>query len=322
MKISIVTPVFNEEKSMASYCKAIFSLDYDISDFEVVIVDDGSGDSTVKLLKEFWKNSKIKLKIISLGKNSGRSIARLKGSKAAKYNDILFLDARCEIFPDALKVIKKIDYSPINPLVLQKKNNIFDLFFYILRRAFYKKNFGENFAQQYINEKNFDTMAKGTTMFFCDKKLFLESQPQNINSKNNSDDTALLANIVRKKPILATPLVRCYYNTRGSFIQNIRHIFNRGPKFIDYYYRPSKKHFWLINLVFILILLVIYRISSREISVSDILSGLVFMDVSLALYVARGLKDFFIFLFFFPVFLSVFMLGIIKGVFLKLFNKL
>jgi glycosyltransferase involved in cell wall biosynthesis len=322
MKISIVTPVFNEEKSVTSYCKAVFSLDYNIIDFEVVIVDDGSCDGTVKLFEKFRKDSKIKLKIISLGKNAGRSIARLEGAKAAKYGNILFMDAKCEILPDALKAIKKINYSPINPLILQKKNNIFDLFFYILRRAFYKKNFGENFAEQYINKKNFDSMAKGTTMFFCDKKLFLKSQPSNINSKNNSDDTALLANIVKKKPILATPLVRCWYNTRGSFIQNIRHIFNRGPKFVDYYYVPSRKHFWLINSVFVFILLVIYRVFSREISAGNILSGLVLLDIFLALYVARGLKEFLVFLLLFPVFSAIFMLGVIKGVFLKFFSKL
>lgn len=317
MKTSIVTPVFNEEKSINTYCNAIFHINYDKNNFEIVIVDDGSSDNTVHLIRKLWKNSKIKSKIIQLGKNFGRSVARVTGARAAKYDNILFLDAKCEIFPDALRMIEKINYSPINPAVIQKRRGPFDIFFYMLRRTLYKKNFGEKFSQQFITPENFDSMAKGTTMFFCTKDLFLSSQPANISSKNNSDDTALLANMVKKKAILTTPRVRCYYNTRSSFIENIKHIFNRGPKFVDYYYKPSKKHFWLMNLALMFIFLLTYRIYSGTISFYDALLTLLILDLLLTFFISKSAKEFLTFLFLFPLFSAIFTTGLIKGIFLK-----
>ena len=322
MQISIVTPVFNEAESIPAYWKAVSLLNCGKkTDFEVVVVNDGSSDFTMKVLKKLQNKSKIRLKIVDLKRNLGRSMARVAGARVVINENILFLDVRCEIFPDALKMIEKINYSPINPLVLQKKNSFFDLFFYIIRRAFYRKNFGEDFSEQFITAENFDSMAKGTTMFYCEKKLFLESQPSNIENKNNSDDTALLANIVKKRPILATSLVRCYYNTRSSFVANVKHIFNRGPKFVDYYYKPSKRHFWLINLFFLLIFLLIYRMYLGLISLYGLASVFLVVDAFLALYVSRKLKEFFIFLFFFPIFSAVFFLGVMRGFTLKVLGE-
>lgn len=320
MKISIITPVFNEGENIRNYFKAISCLKYNFNSFEVIIVNDGSGDNTPGIIKEITRNSKINFKIINFKKNLGRSMARFLGAKKAKYQNLLFLDSKCEISPNCLRKIKKINYSPINPLILQKKNNIFDLFFYILRRSLYKKNFDKNFSEQFITTKNFDSMAKGMTMFFCDKKLFLDSQPDNIKNKNNSDDTALLANIVKKKNILATSQIYCYYNTRASFIQNIIHIFNRGPKFIDYYYKPAKKHFWLINLIIFFLVTSVYGIINRELSIYGAFIIVFVLDLFLALYITRNLKEFFIFLLLFPVFLLVFLSGLIKGIFIKVFN--
>lgn len=321
MQISIVTPIFNESKNIYSYCKAILALDYNLNDFELLIIDDGSTDDTIEIMKKLLINSKIKLKIIQLGKNFGRSVARITGARAAKNNNILFLDAKCEIFPDALKMIEKINYSPITCQILQRQDNALDLFFYTLRSSFYRKNSGIDFPAQYITTKNFDTFGKGTTMFFCTKALFLNSQPGNIDDRNNSDDTALLHNIVRQKAILTTPHIRCYYNTRNSFFENIKHIFNRGPKFIDYYYKPSKKHFWLINSTLIFIFLLIYRIYSGTISLYDTFLALMILDVLLTLYVSKSVKAFLAFLLFFPLFSGVFTMGIIKGIFLKLIGK-
>ena len=49
MKLSIIVPVYNGENTIDECLKHVFGSDY--KDFEVVVVDDGSTDSTIEKIK-------------------------------------------------------------------------------------------------------------------------------------------------------------------------------------------------------------------------------------------------------------------------------
>lgn len=105
---SIVIPLYNKahiiEKTLASVLAQTFS------DFEVVIVNDGSTDSGVDVINKYTNDSRIK--IISQ-KNQGVSVARNKGVESAKYNYIAFLDGDDEWHTTFLEKIKEaIDLYP------------------------------------------------------------------------------------------------------------------------------------------------------------------------------------------------------------------
>lgn len=90
MKLSIVIPVFNGEKYIE---KCINSVSDKINNFdvEIIVVNDGSTDSTKdKLSKMFEKNKKIK---IFNNKNRGVSYSRNYGISKASGKYILFLDS-------------------------------------------------------------------------------------------------------------------------------------------------------------------------------------------------------------------------------------
>ncbi|MDO8537293.1 MAG: glycosyltransferase family 2 protein [archaeon] len=95
MKLSIVIPVFNEEKCIASTIsetlkqKRKLVQKKDFSSVEIIAVNDGSTDSSLKLLKKFEKE----IKIINLQKNSGYGAALKKGFSEAKGDLIAFFDA-------------------------------------------------------------------------------------------------------------------------------------------------------------------------------------------------------------------------------------
>ena len=78
MKVSIIIPCYNEEKTIDQIINKILSVNIDIEK-EIIIVDDCSQDETKKiLLKNFSNNEKIK--IFFHTKNSGKG-ALLKPQK-------------------------------------------------------------------------------------------------------------------------------------------------------------------------------------------------------------------------------------------------
>ncbi|MFT6760420.1 MAG: glycosyltransferase involved in cell wall biosynthesis, partial [Psychroserpens sp.] len=86
---SVVTPTFNRGQFLG---KAIESVQAQtISDYEHIIVDDGSVDNTEELVKEYsLADSRI---IYIKQKNRGRSIARNIGMKRAQGDYVCFLDS-------------------------------------------------------------------------------------------------------------------------------------------------------------------------------------------------------------------------------------
>lgn len=84
---SVVIPLYNKELSVKNTIDS--ALNQSFQDFEIVIVNDGSTDNSVKVVEQF-KDSRIRL---IHQENQGVSAARNRGIKEAKYNWICFLDA-------------------------------------------------------------------------------------------------------------------------------------------------------------------------------------------------------------------------------------
>ncbi|MDV4150291.1 glycosyltransferase family 2 protein [Clostridium sp. AL.422] len=86
--LSVIVPIYNAEKFLTTVFKCIEKKNEDI---EVILVDDGSTDSSGKLCNEFIKQSS-NVKYI-YQENKGVSAARNKGIKNAKGDWIIFLDS-------------------------------------------------------------------------------------------------------------------------------------------------------------------------------------------------------------------------------------
>lgn len=89
MKISIIIPVYNAEKYISRCIESVLAQTF--TDWELILVDDGSKDSSLSICESF-ANTNSRIKIISQ-KNSGPSAARNKGLEIAKGEYICFIDA-------------------------------------------------------------------------------------------------------------------------------------------------------------------------------------------------------------------------------------
>jgi glycosyltransferase involved in cell wall biosynthesis len=109
-KISLVVPLLNEEESILPLIneirKAIKPLN---KPYEVIFIDDGSTDGSLKIIKDAAKVDN-RLKFISFRKNYGKSAALQVGFKAATGDAIITMDADLQDDPHEIpNLLKKLD---------------------------------------------------------------------------------------------------------------------------------------------------------------------------------------------------------------------
>lgn len=99
MKVAIIIPAYNAEKTLADTLESLLAQTY--SQWEAIVVDDGSTDTTRAIAKDFAKRDK-RIHTIHQA-NAGESAARNTGLSKAKHEWILFLDADDLILPAHLE---------------------------------------------------------------------------------------------------------------------------------------------------------------------------------------------------------------------------
>ena len=105
IKLSIIIPVFNEEKTILEILKKIKESLSDENSYEVIVVDDGSRDNSLKLLEN---NKSLFNKLIINEVNKGKGFAVIKGIEASEGKYIAFQDADLEYDPIEFNNILKI----------------------------------------------------------------------------------------------------------------------------------------------------------------------------------------------------------------------
>lgn len=113
MKLSIIVPVYGVEDFVLDFAESLFpQLDENV---ELIVVDDGTKDNSILMLKEYYnKNNYKRFKLIWLEQeNQGQSIARNYGISKSSGDYITFLD------PDDLvscnyinQIMSGIEFSP------------------------------------------------------------------------------------------------------------------------------------------------------------------------------------------------------------------
>ncbi len=132
MKISVVIPVFNEEKIIGSlYERVMSAMKNWTEDFEIICVNDGSKDRSLALLVEAHQKDS-RWKVISLSRNFGHQAAFLAGLTHTTGDLIAMLDGDLQDPPELLEQFKN------------KIEEGYDIVFGVRRKR--KEGFGKRFA--------------------------------------------------------------------------------------------------------------------------------------------------------------------------------
>jgi glycosyltransferase involved in cell wall biosynthesis len=95
-KVTILVPAYNEEKTIIQILQRVNEQVVPGVSFEIIVVDDGSKDSTAKLLEQ---NPQLYAQFIRMPANGGKGAAVKAGLAAAGGDYILFQDADFEYDP-------------------------------------------------------------------------------------------------------------------------------------------------------------------------------------------------------------------------------
>ena len=100
VKLSVVIPVYNERFLVAELIQRVLSVSApEIREMEVLVVDDGSRDGSLEILRQMAAQHPDRVRLLEQGKNQGKGAAIRRGIAEATGDLILFQDADLEYDP-------------------------------------------------------------------------------------------------------------------------------------------------------------------------------------------------------------------------------
>ena len=148
--ISIIVPVYNAEKTIKKCIDSILAQTYEA--FELILINDGSKDNSLNILKEYEALDERILVVTQ--ENSGVSVTRNKGINEAKGDYIVFVDSDDYIKENALEIL-------VNEIESNDKLDIVISGFCII------KDNNDKFINAISDNKAFDSLD-----FLLNEKLF------------------------------------------------------------------------------------------------------------------------------------------------------
>jgi len=128
--VSVAIPAYNEEKTIIDTIKSVLNLDYPHDKVEVMVINDGSKDSTGKIVEEFISNNPGRKITLINQENQGKGKSLNVALKKANGEFFTCLDADSFIGESAFKKMLPLFYEDKNvaivlPLMKIKKPNNF-----------------------------------------------------------------------------------------------------------------------------------------------------------------------------------------------------
>ncbi len=168
--LTIITVVKNDEKNIKKTIQSI--INQKNIEFEYIIVDGGSTDKTVKIIKKFKKF----IKIIISKKDKGIYDAMNKGIKKSKNDIIVFCNSGDFFYKNSLQKVMKIFYD-----------KDVDFVFATVMRNYTKGSilkYGFNTKRIFYN---FDFATAHSTGFFLKRKIYKKIGLYNLKYKCSAD---------------------------------------------------------------------------------------------------------------------------------------
>lgn len=138
MQLSVVIPIYNEEKNLSVLYKRLKGTIKKLGlKYEIVFVDDGSVDNSLKILKQLYRKDK-NIRIICLSRNFGHMSAVEAGIKHATGKRVVLMDADLQDPPELIENLYNTSLKGYEIVYAIKKTRKEGLFKNFLFNNYYK----------------------------------------------------------------------------------------------------------------------------------------------------------------------------------------
>jgi len=245
--LSIVMPVFNEAAHLVGTMDALATaIDGSGFDAELVLVDDGSTDGSADVARS-TVDGRFPLRVVAQS-NRGRFEARRAGLSAGRGDYVLFLDARVQLVPNALRFVHdRVPGEPVwNGHVYVQTESLLGDFWRLLAELAWRDYFDRPRTVSF-GLADFDRFPKGTTCFLAPRALlesaFARFRSRYADVRLANDDTPILRALAADEQINISPEFACIYTPRTTVKGFLRHSIRRGVVFVDGHGTPASRFF-------------------------------------------------------------------------------
>lgn len=154
--LSLIIPIYNVEKYITDCLDSIYTNNKNLSEFEVICVDDCGNDKSISIIEKYIVNNRIEnCKIIHHTSNKGLSGARNTGAKFASGDYLMFLDSDDYLAPEGISKILKYIKENIYDIVEINCKEILenDVTKVYLSSVKHITSFSSNSGLEYLNNK-------------------------------------------------------------------------------------------------------------------------------------------------------------------------
>jgi len=229
--ISVVIPVYNVEKYISACLDSVVNQTF--TDIEIICVNDGSKDNSLKILEKYSSNDK-RIKIINK-ENGGAASARNTGMENAAGKYIYFLDSDDYISLNALEIL----YNHA------EKNNL-DILYFSGDVEIADEESRKESPKYYTRISFFEEAVDGETMFeamavnkrfsvsipiqFFNRRFLIDSKTKLVNGIIHEDEIFSVDILLKAKRVMSIPdvlftrivrtgsVMTSYMETEKSFV--------------------------------------------------------------------------------------------------------
>lgn len=117
MKYTVFTPTYNRERDLGVLYNSLKTQTFTDTDFEWLIIDDGSTDNTKKIIEEFIREDQINIRYVKQ-KNGGKHRAFNRAIKEAKGEFVIVVDSDDYLKTSALQRVDNYSQIPQSVMAL------------------------------------------------------------------------------------------------------------------------------------------------------------------------------------------------------------
>jgi glycosyltransferase involved in cell wall biosynthesis len=208
--LSVIIPAYNESENIQwAVAEALSALPPLVADYEIIVVDDGSVDSTADAVLENFRNAGVH--VVRHSVNSGKGSALRTGFQRARMDWILFVDADRQIHPTELASF--LPHTERADIVIGYRMNRPEAF----SRRFFSRCYSLLISVLLgINVKDIN----------CPFKLMKKSIPDTLTLTANGFfiDAELMYQVRKKGYTVVEVGVKSHPRTKGSSTISFRHV--------------------------------------------------------------------------------------------------